>query len=386
MNPQALPNLIPLNVLAVVCPHYWMEKHLVPTLKETFRNVEVFYYEGMARWDDPAWVAARPAEMKRLLAAVQSLKSSGKLDLLFMVVYDDFLFPETAAAIRKLGVRMINYHVDMPNQWYRCLRTAPYFDLIGVANPEHFDELARYGGRLLSVPMAANVSHFRPLEIPKEYDVLFVGSYTPPRADVLAAATDVTPSVYVAGEGWGEPPPGQKIFARSRRVSWRKYFHDLPYLFPLLRTNGVRMFAGRDLGTRTYPKDGKTGGALHLGHPADIVEEISKARIVLGVSQRNGSLGTRSGCVRSLLRDFEVPSCGTAYLVQRYSELGNHYVENEEIAAWSTLDELRAQLNDLLTREKKRETLAQAGRQRVLKSHQWKHRYFSMYTHLQWPR
>lgn len=384
MSP-AFPDQIPQNVLAVICRHYWMEKHLVPTLKETFRNVETFYYDGMARWDDPAWIADRPAEMRRLLATVQSLKSAGKLDLLFMVVYDDFLFPETAAAIRKMGIRMLNYHVDMPNQWYRCIRTASYFDLIGVSNPEHFDDLTRYGGRLLPVPMAANVDHFHPLEIPKTYDVLFVGSYTPPRADVLAAATDVTRSVYVAGAGWDEPPPGQRKSAPSQKTSWKKYFHDLPYLLPLLRTEGFRMFAARDLGTRTYPKGGKTGGAHYLGHPADIVEEINKARIVLGVSQRNGSLGTAGSCVRSLLRDFEVPSCGRAYAVQRYSELGAYYEEGAEVSAWSTLDELRTKLHDLLAHEKKREAMARAGRQRVLQSHQWRHRYFSLWKHLENP-
>lgn len=64
---------IPLNVLAVLCNHYWMQQHLVPTLKSTFQNVEVFLYEGMAKWYDPNWVAARPAEMKQFLATVRWL-------------------------------------------------------------------------------------------------------------------------------------------------------------------------------------------------------------------------------------------------------------------------------------------------------------------------
>lgn len=379
------PDQIPLNVLAVVCPHYWMEKHLVPTLKETFRNVEIFYYEGMARWDDPAWVAARPAEMKRLLAAVQSLKSAGKLDLLFMVVYDDFLFPETAAAIRKMGVRMINYHVDMPTQWYRCIRIAPYLDLMGVSHLSHFDDLEKWGARLLFAPMAANTDHFLPLPVQKEYDVLFVGGYTPPRADALAAAKDVTNSIYVLGTGWDKELGASKNIDSRKSAHWEKYVHDLPYLWPRVRADGLKLFAARDLGKRMYPKGGRTGGAICLGYQTDIVETICKARIVLGINQRWGSLGSKNGRVDSRLRDFEVPACGSLYLVQRYDELSKHYREDQEVAAWSTLDELRAQLNDLLTREKRREAIAQAGRQRVLKSHQWKHRYLSMYEYLENP-
>jgi len=372
---------VPLNVLAVICNDYWMKLHLVPTLKATFKTVETFFYQGMARWYDPAWVADRPSEMRRLLTLVRSLKSAGKLDLIFMVVYDDFLFPETAAAIKKLGIRMINYHVDMPTQWYRCIRIAPYLDLIGVSHLDHFYDLTRYGARLLFNPMAANTEHFRPHDTEKQYDVLFLGSYTPPRADALAAAVDVTGSVYVAGRGWQENPPNPAA-ALPRRTSWKKYVHDSPYLIPRLRAEGLRMFATRDVGHRTYPKRGWAGGARYLGHPEDIVEAISKARIILGVNQRWGSIGSKDGCVNSRLRDFEAPACGSMYLAQRYPELSLYYKEDQQIAAWSTLDELRTKLEYYLRHAEERQAIAAAGRERVVRSHQWEHRYRALVSHL----
>ncbi len=372
---------IQMNVLAVLCDHYWMQQHLVPTLKTTFQNVEVFLYEGMAKWYDPKWIASRKSEMDRLMTTVRALRSQGKLDLIFMIVYDDFLFPEVALAIKKMGIHMINYHVDMPTQWYRCIRTAPYFDLIGVTHQLHMDDLARYGAKLLYVPMAANTDYFRPLDIKKEYNVLFIGSYTPARADVLAAASDVTKSVHVAGSGWQEPTACSHK-PRYFNFFWKKYLYDLKYVLPRLRAENIRMLATRNLGNRIYAKGGWNGGAVCMGYQSDIVELINKAKIVLGINQRWGSIGSKNGHVSSRLRDFEAPACGSLYLVQRYPELHLHYIEDEEVVAWSNLDELRRKVDHYLSHEKERQSIAAAGRERVVRTHQWKHRYRAMLAHL----
>ena len=53
------------------------------------------------------------AEHRRLIRAACALKAAGELDLLFCIVYDDFLTVETAQQLRQLGVPMVNYHVDM---------------------------------------------------------------------------------------------------------------------------------------------------------------------------------------------------------------------------------------------------------------------------------
>ncbi len=380
-----MPETVDRNLLAVLSDDYWMRQHLVPTLQKTFRSVELFFYKGMGRWNEPDWVAARPIQMRRLWETARTLRAAGRLDLMFMMVYDDFLFPEVAARIRSLGVRLINYHVDMPVQWYRCIRIAPQMDLIGVSDLAHFDDLTRYGGRLLFVPMAANVEHFRPLPLKKEYDVLFMGTYSPARADAVAAAADVAGSVRVAGNGWGEPS-GNGPKPRTPPTHWKKTLHDLPYLFPRLQAEGFGFLATRDPGRRIYPKGGHAGGATALGYQPDIVESINKAQIVLGVNQQWGSLGSRNSPIRSRLRDFEVPACGTLYMVQRYPELARHYVEDEEVVAWSTLDELRSKVEYYLAHEEKRRRISAAGRERVLRTHRWEHRYRSMVDYLDQDR
>ncbi len=82
-----------------------------------------------------------------------------------------------------------------------------------------------------------------------------------------------------------------------------------------------------------------------------------------------------------LMRDFEVPACGAMYLVQRYPGIGVHYLEDEEVVAWSTLDELKAKIDYYLTHENKRQSIAAAGRERVVRTHRWEHRYRTMISH-----
>ena len=64
----------------------------------------------------------------QLVRLAKTLKASGRRDLIFFIVYDDFLMEGTAQQLRALQVPMINYHVDMAFQWYRVIRTAPDFD------------------------------------------------------------------------------------------------------------------------------------------------------------------------------------------------------------------------------------------------------------------
>ena len=49
----------------------------------------------------------------QLVRLAKTLKASGRLDLIFFIVYDDFLMEDTAQQLRALQVPMINYHVDM---------------------------------------------------------------------------------------------------------------------------------------------------------------------------------------------------------------------------------------------------------------------------------
>jgi len=359
------------KVLAVLCKDYWMQTHLIPTLQQFYASVEVFFYRGMAHWNDPVWIEQRAAEATRLVTRVRELKATAGIDAVFMIAYDDFLSPAAARRIRDLGVHLIDYNVDMSTQWYRCLRIAPLCSVVGAGSLDHMESLERSGAFVAYAPMAANTDHFRPLSLTKQFDVAFCGGYTPSRADAVAAATDVSSSVAVCGSGWTPTAPESRV----QRPHWRKYVNDAAYIYPRWRAEGRAMFRTSDWGKRVYDKGDRLSGARYLGTPADIVNIINETRIVIGVNQRWGSINSQKGYLCPRLRDFEVPACGAMYLAQWHRELPLYFRVGQEIDTWFTLDELRYKIDYYLSHAQEREAIARAGRERVVSSHQWQSRF-----------
>src|SRR5690349_21320857 len=144
--------------LVVAPPDRWMEVNLLQTLRQHYCDtLHTFHYPGgMGQLGSPAWRQTRDELNHKLLQAADSLRKAGRLDLIFCIVYDDFLLVETAKRLRELGAAMVNYHVDMVFQWYRVIKTAPYFDLMAVAQTANTEHLKPYCQDIHWMPMAAN--------------------------------------------------------------------------------------------------------------------------------------------------------------------------------------------------------------------------------------
>ena len=62
--------------------------------------------------------------MQRFLSDAGSIARTRGIDLILMLQYDDSVLPGDVRAMRDLGAKVANYHVDMSLQWYRVLRGA----------------------------------------------------------------------------------------------------------------------------------------------------------------------------------------------------------------------------------------------------------------------
>src|SRR5688572_18408009 len=205
-----------MKALAVLPPDRWIEINLLDTLRRHYCDkLHVFTYPGgMGRLGSKAWRTKRDILNAELISTARSLKAAGELDLLFCMVYDDFLTVETAEQLRNLRVPMVNYHVDMAFQWYRVIRTAPYFDVLAVAQMTNVEQLKRYNTHIHLMPMAANPDWYlsRSDGAGTQHDLCFVGSFNPYRRALLAACVQrgFKPSVY--GRGWTSVAPSPYHF------------------------------------------------------------------------------------------------------------------------------------------------------------------------------
>ena len=103
----------------------WFDRHVTASLRGIGHKVIVFHYgDEVGQYYPRSRRSDRTKKNRALLEQARKLKTTEGLDLIFCYVYDDFLLPETAAALGALGSPMINYNVDMTNQWYRQIKTA----------------------------------------------------------------------------------------------------------------------------------------------------------------------------------------------------------------------------------------------------------------------
>jgi hypothetical protein len=379
-----------MNVLAILPPDRWMEINLLDTLRRHYcDDLQVFHYPGrMGQLGLSTWRDKRNELNQELLRFARSLRAAGRLDLIFCIVYDDFLLVETAKQLRDLGVPMVNYHVDMAFQWYRVIRTAPYFDVLAVAQMTNAEHLKPYNPNIEWMPMAANPDfyHTRAQQVSGyRYPVSFVGSYNPYRRALLATCLQSGTRPVVFGRGWREDSPSED------RFEWDTYkvLHDLRYYaLPRWKAEGMDSLTGplRRKLARRHPFQELEGPDFHAPCEDEVLPEVFRtSRVNLGFSD-TGWHGTDgvipSGNLQCRLRDFEVPMSGGFYLVQETPDHADYYKIGTEIETWSAPEEFTDKVAFYLKNPIAAERIQEAGTRRVLESHTWRHRFDNLFQRL----
>jgi hypothetical protein len=367
-----------------------MEINLLDTLRRHYCDeLHVFHYPGgMGQLGSAKWRGKRDELNRDLLALARRLRATGRLDLIFCVVYDDFLLVETAKHLRDLGAPMVNYHVDMAFQWYRVIRTAPYFDVLAVAQMTNAEHLKRYNPNLEWMPMAANPDfyHARAATVSGyQYDAAFVGSFNPYRRALLARCVEgrIMPEVF--GRGWSEEHP----LGYSFEWDLYKILHDLRfYAYPRWKAEGINSLVGplKRKSARRYMWKELKGPNFHAPCEDEALPEIFRAsRVNLGFCdtgwhEEDAVVSSRN--LQCRLRDFEVPMSGGFYLVQEAPDHGQYYKIGEEIETWSEPEELIDKLRYFSTHSQASERVREAGLRRALMSHTWRHRFDNLFKRI----
>ncbi len=379
-----------MKALAVLPPDRWMQINLVQTLERHYcEALRIFHYpSGMGELGSKQWRADRDRLNRELIDLAMGLKSSGELDFIFLVVYDDFLLVDTAKKLQALAVPVVNYHVDMVFQWYRVIRTAPYFTALAVAQLANVEYLRPYASRIEWMPMAANPDFYRARGAGRDayrHDVSFIGSFDPYRRAFLAECVKSGLAPVVYGKGWDAPGTNQY------RFPWDLYkiTHDLRYYgAPRWRAEGPA-WVGRAL-SRKLSRDHRfepLAGVKVAGACAD--EEMPtifrSSKINLGFSDtgwHKRSEVVSSGMRQCRLRDFEVPMAGGFYLAQEVPDHHEYYKVGQEIETWTEPQELADKTAFYIRNTVAAERIREAGTKRALDCHTWRHRFDRLFRTL----
>ena len=383
-----------MHVLAVLPPDRWMEINLIDPLRQHYCDtLQVFHYPGgMGQLGSADWRRTREELNQELLSTARTLRATGRLDLIFCVVYDDFLLVDTARQLQQLGVPMVNYHVDMAFQWYRVIRTAPYFDVLAVAQMTNADHLKPYAQQIHWMPMAANPRYYfceRHETSAYRHTVSFVGSFNPYRRALLADCVShgITPVVY--GRGWTSASPSPYTF------SWDAYkvSHDLRYYaVPRWKAEGIESLLGplRRKYSRQYSFEPMIGADVRGPCEEQALPGIfSESQINLGFSDTGWHSGIevqQSHKLQCRLRDFEVPMAGGFYLVQEAPDHSQYYNLGIEIVTWSEPGDFIEKALFYSRNPQVAEKVREAGQKRALGEHTWQHRFDRLFDHVRLQR
>jgi len=342
---------------------------------------EFFYGTHMGKSWDNAGLCENRAINTQLLSTARRLKSEGRLDLIFAVIYDDVLDVETARQLRKLDVPMVNYHVDMVGQWYRVLKTGKYFDLVACAQRDNWEGLRKAGIRPYYMPMAANppltpdsadVSHFA------FEGVRYLGSPWKYRCQVLGelAVQEIPLEIY--GHNWLSTNPDP-----ANAQPFRKNMHDIRYYaLPRLQVDGAAsLITSIRNRFRRYRVPSEAAPDLPDTHikgvyaDKDFIPLVRGVAINLGFTHFKGVSGTTSEQRQIRLREFEIPLAGGFYLTQDCAQLRELFAVGQHLEAWNSTDDLKEKVLYYLDHPDDRRKIAQAGLAHCLQNHTWENRF-----------
>lgn len=292
-------------------------------------EVELFDYMGELR------ALGKEGMNQKLLAQVQDWRPTVSL----FSLYTDQFDPAVVERLREYTKTLCFFHDDTWRVEYSRFWAA-HFDYFSTPDVHGEAKYREFGlSNALYFPFGCNEQVFRKLDIPKRFDVSFVGRWHPWREWLIERVQKAGIEVEVAGYRWPKGEVDQegmvRIFNESRinlnlsnSASW-----DMRYLMPSPRAMLNRIRSKKNI-------------------------EQMKARI------------------------FEVNGCGAFQLSYFVEGLANCYDIDREIGVYTDADDLVDKIKFYLAHEKLRESMAEAAYERTLREHTYRQRFQAVFQRM----
>lgn len=302
--------------------------------------------------------------MNRRLAEVVA---SDKPDLMFSVLFQDWLNFETIQSISEGGIaRTVNWFTD--DHWQFETRSslwAPAFNWVVTTAQNAVPKYEQIGYfNAIKSQWACNHFLYRKFDLPLKYDVTFVGQPYGIRPLVVEALRASGIRVQCWGTGWPEgrltPEQMIEVFNQSR----------VNLNFANASTSGsVTQSAARAI-TRTIRH-----GVSHLPGAKWMYRGVRDALR----RRRSRHMPPSTVLVQNgdqiKGRIFEVLGCGGLLMTGPADNLDDYYKRGEELITYETLGDLVRAIRNILDHEDERAAIAERGYQRTLAEHTYLHRY-----------
>ena len=294
------------------------------------------------------------AELRARLseALVKQVKAAHEvkpLDLFFSYFYDACVEPAAIDAINALGVPTVNWYCNGSYQLELVREISPRYCWCLVPEKFRLPDYRAMGAHPIYCQEAANPGTYKPYDLPKEFDVTFIGQAYGERPAYIRHLID------------------RGIDARVWGARW-EYHIDWPSRNPFRR---LWTLLSNQPNFDRLPKN-VIGGKLT---DRQMIETYSRSKINLGFSTCGNTHLDEQRIVQVRLRDFEVPMSGGFYIVEFMEELAEFFEIGREIVCYEGKDDLADKVKYYLAHDTERERIQNAGHARCLRDHTWRRRF-----------
>ena len=284
-------------------------------------------------------------------AELKELVDKEKPELVFVAMFTDQLIGKVMDDISKdKNCQTIAYFIDDNWRFHNYSKYwASHFNWVITTDSKAPTKYKKIGYKsVIKSQFACNYFLYKPLDLPKIYDVTFVGQPHGNRKKLIDKIKKAGIKVECWGKGWPNGRVSQEeminIFSQSRiNLNFTKISGD---------------FSLKSL-IRIFIK--KTNGKIRLDSPRCWVDNL-KSFIVSVRKQIKG-------------RNFEIPGCGGFLLTGDADNLTDYYEDGKEIVIYKNTKDLIRKIKYYLEHDEERETIAKAGYMRTMRDHTYEKRF-----------
>ncbi len=322
----------------------------------------------------------RPKLEHALLEQVERAHKEKPIDVFFSYFFSACVTPETIRAINRMGICTVNWYCNASYQFHLIEDIAPAYDFSLVAEKFRMDDYRRIGANPIYCQMAANPNIYKPLDLPVEYDVTFIGARYGERAEYVRHLYDEGIGIRVWGPGWR-----RDLELREKRKPMKRLMRGVSRMATSdgWKAQGRRI--ARAFGVNKQAPDAPQASSQDVEIPQDIagialsddemIKMYSRSKISIGFSQAGDISQTGTRIMQVRLRDFEGPMCGAFYMVEYMEEIEDFYDIGKEIVCYSNKEDLAEKIKFYIKNEDEREKIRKAGYKRAKNEHTWHNRF-----------
>jgi hypothetical protein len=315
-----------------IIPRLGWHSHLFDDLYKIGPVTEFDYvqcgYDPLEFYRADKYGKQRRLEMNGLiLPAIREAHTRKAIDWVFVYASGTEVSANTIHRIQEeIGIPVVNMCLDDKQSWSgkwmgdhrgNQIDVAKSYDLSWTSARIACDWYLAEGGRPIYMPEGCNPSVYRPISLPKDIPVSFIGAAYGFRKKTIRFAKHYEVDIQTFGEGW------------NTRV---------------------------------------------LGNN-EIIEILCRTQINLGM----GGIGYSEWLTNVKGRDFEIPCTGGGgYLTSFNPDLALHFDIGREILCYRTNDEMIELIRYYLSHPEDITQIALRGRERCLREHRWMHRYIKI--------